>query len=178
MKAIVTAAILSASLNVFAEASPGAFDKLRKMFEVGSAPESVAVVYTELAKIKACAGSSKSSPNEISNIARLNKVIYNKPGFGPSFPPEVFTGILLNSTPSNYTEADSSFFVNYKEILTSSSLELTTIHYYTAQSCYKDDDGFRQCDNYTASANATAKIRINGNFLVYENGDTYAYCWK
>ncbi|MBY0554929.1 hypothetical protein K2P97_10405 [bacterium] len=180
MKTIITAVILSASLNVFAEASPGAFDKLKQMFDSGNSPTSMDAVYAELSKIKSCAGSTQSSPNDISTVAKPIKVTYTKPAFGPNFPSEVLTGIAFNSTPTYYGVVSSDFFSTYTENLTSYSLELNTVAYYVdRQVCDKDDDGFIVCDNVDKTSSfIESQIRINGNFLVYSRGNQYAYCWK
>ncbi len=179
MKLILLSLITFAALHVFAESSPGAFNKLKQMFDAGNAPTSINAAHAELSRIKSCAGSSQSSPNEISTKANPIKVTYTKPAFGPNFPSEVLTGIAYNSTLTQYSNTYSDFFSSYTEKLTSDSLELNTVEYYPGRDCYKDDDGNRQCDDTDKTTSFfTSKIRMNGNYLVYSHRDLYAYCWK
>ena len=171
--------ILLATTSALAgEPSQGAFEKLKKMFDTAPAPTSITALIAELPKIKGCAGSEQASPNEIDNWAKPIKVTYTKPGFGPDFPSEVITGIALNSSKDVFAEVGSSFFVNYKESLSSLGLELNTIEYYTGESCYKDEDGFRTCDPVTRSAAATVKIRTTAKNILIQGPSAYAYCWK
>lgn len=176
---LINVFVFLATSSAFAgEPSPGAFDKLKKMFETAPAPASIAALVAELPKIKGCAGSEQGSPNVIDHWAKPIKVTYTKPGFGPDFPSEIITGIALNSTTDNITEVYSSFFVNYREALTNQGLELNTVEYYTGESCYKDEDDFRVCDPVTKSATALVKIRATAKNILIQGPSAYAYCWK
>lgn len=175
---ILVLSVFSASLSVHAGASPGAYDKLRKMFDTAGGPAKVADVHTWATKIKGCAASDKSSPNEITNAAKPVSVTYTSPSFGPDFPSTTFTGIGLSSATEQIRSVYESFFTSYREILAANELQLGTVHWYDGQSCYKDSDDFYQCDDVTKSQSANVVIRVSSKYLHYKNGETYAYCWQ
>lgn len=175
---LLIVSIISASLGVQAGASPGAYDKLRKMFDTAGGPAKVADVHSWTSKIKGCAASEKSSPNEITNAAKPISVVYTSPSFGPDFPSTTLTGIGLSSSAQNIRTVNESFFTSYREVLVANELQLSTEHWYDGSDCWQDSDDVYHCDDVIKSKSANLVLRITSKYLHYKNGDTYAYCWQ
>lgn len=170
--------VFLASLNTFADASPGAFDKLRTMFDKASAPASIDAVYAEISKIKGCAASYEQFPNEIHTSEMPIKVTHATTDFGPDFPSEVLVGIAFNSRDKIDAKVSTNFFESYSESLQSDGLKLNTREFYRGRECDDDSDGNRVCGFIDKTRDITPKIRLTSKYLVYENGTEYAYCWK
>lgn len=170
--------LLAAKSAMAAEPSPGAFDKLKKMFETAQAPASVAALLAEFPKIQGCAGSTEGLPNSIDNWAKPIKVSYTKPGFGPDFPAATITGVAFNSTTDSISTVQSSFFTNYKEALTAQGFAVSTTEYYEDYDCYTDTDDSYTCDTVTKSTNVNVKIRMTAKNILLQGTTSYAYCWK
>ena len=175
---LITLSIFSATLTVQAGASPGAYDKLRRMFDSANGSLKVADVHAMAAKVKDCASSSASSPNEITKAAKVVSVTYTSDSFGPDFPAATYTGLGLNSTTDQIRTVYEGFFSNYKETLAPNELQLNTTYWYTGSSCYKDTDGTRTCDDVTKSNLVEVVIRLTPKYLLYKSGEDYAYCWQ
>ncbi|MCC2679238.1 MAG: hypothetical protein K0R29_1814 [Pseudobdellovibrio sp.] len=175
---LLIVSIISASLSVQAGASPGAYDKLRKMFDTSGGSVKVADVHAWTNKIKGCASSDKSSPNEISNAAKPVSVSYTSPSFGPDFPSTTLTGIGLSTTSGKISTVSESFFTTYREVAAANELQLNTQTWWDDQNCWDDSDDVTHCYDTVKSAAINLVIRLNSKSLVYKNGETYAYCWQ
>ncbi|MEK6628496.1 MAG: hypothetical protein AABY53_07710 [Bdellovibrionota bacterium] len=155
---------------------PGAFDKLQKMYEASGAPSSIDALLVEISKTKGCAGSYQNSPNLILNWALPVKVIYSSPDFGPDFPPEVITGIAMDSTTRISNSVPASFFASYRAVLSSQSLEVKTLEYYKGETC-ETVDGVYDCYPDTVSSDIQINIRQNEKYIQIKTDNAYVYCW-
>jgi hypothetical protein len=175
---LIVVGVFSASLSAQAAASPGAYDKLRKMFDAASAPARIADIHALATKMKACASSEKSSPNEISDASKVISVTYTSPSFGPDFPSTTLNGLALSSTATAIRTVYEDFFTSYRETLVSNELQLTTTSWWDGTSCYRDSDDVNQCDDVLKSEAANVVVRVSAKYLLYKNGEEYAYCWQ
>ncbi|MFZ3231037.1 MAG: hypothetical protein WA160_12595 [Pseudobdellovibrio sp.] len=170
--------ILFATTSLSAqEKSPGAYDKLKAMFDSSDMPISLAAVYTKISNISACASSSQQFPDEISYSEIPIKVTFAKPSFGPNFPSETLIGIAFKSN-SQQIAGSPNFFLNYSEKISNQTLELNTLFFSTGEDCDSDSEGFNSCLSIFKSENTTPRIRLTSKYLVYSNKDYYAYCWE
>lgn len=172
--------IILAGQSVFAQAaSPKAFEKLNKMFEAASAPESLNQVLKEISKIKGCAGSTSENPDQIANSPWLAVAQYTSPSFGPGFPSEIFTGIALNESAGVLSDVGAEFFTGYTSQLSPQGLELaSSSFFYTERECDYDNDDKYKCHTYNRIQKINLSIKVSANYVHYIQGSSVAYCWK
>ena len=180
--------VFLASLQAFADVDqPGAFDKISSMYQAAAAPKSAAELYSLLHKLKECAGSFEHSKNTIGKTPTPVKITYTKPAFGPDFPAEVTTGVVLNNSKDKSTTVSDIFFRDYSAELTANGLEVATQTWEDELNC----EIVSTCITLRAASSTNATFRITDKYVLFlstvtkydDDFDSYTlrsvnYCWQ
>lgn len=169
--------LIATQISYGAGNSPGAYNKLEKMYQSAKAPISLAQLIKDISLIKSCAGANSDSPDYMTHVKKLNVVSFStNPNFGPEFPPEIIKYIILNE--SNEAAAINWILEKYSSNLTSQQLELNTIKYSIDRECDTDSTGETSCYDTTDIDVIQLQIRQTPQFIIFTHENSYNYCWK